>query len=355
MDLFNEDVLRTMENSRAQVKFFSGDVLRMDENSLVILRPELKVEEVNLVSGAIRGARTKLITPTAQITPQSGDTVYKARIREDKATVVQVEKGSAEIFGLDTGKKVVLQAGFANITLPKQAPSVPMRVPNLPDFKMPDFTPAGDLVVPSDVDMPSAKVPASDSIELDLEPPDEYVPSKGTDYGAQKEKEKPGAKSIQWKELKIMVSKDSKFSQIVWEGRQELGSEKPVTNARNYGLPDGKYFRGVTYFDDKGRETNVRMLGSFEIDTVPPKISILYPPEGHQTREALVSIEGQTDPRCFVTINNYPVSIGSDGKFSWSVVLAKEGPNKIKITSRDPAGNRSQTERTIFLISSSAR
>src|SRR3989339_2175913 len=54
MELFNEDGLRTMEKSEANIRFLTGEVVRLDENSFVILRPEKKREEVEIYSGAVR-------------------------------------------------------------------------------------------------------------------------------------------------------------------------------------------------------------------------------------------------------------------------------------------------------------
>lgn len=356
MELYNEDGLRTMENSRAEVKFYSGDILKLDENSLAILRPELKVEEASLMSGAIRSSRTKVITPTAQVMPQSKDTVYKARIRPDKATIVQVEKGSAEVLGLDTGKKMVVQAGFANITLPKMAPSVPVKVPQLPDFKVPEFTMKGDIV------LPNGEVKASSGKELSPTQMEVKVPETSAASVRAPEKEdftpketdlEPKLKNIKsWKdyrEYKLIIAKDPKFSQVLWEKRQTLESRRFITDSKEYNLPDGKYYRGISYFDESGRESEIFMLGAFEIDTVPPKVNITFPPDGYQSREVLVNVEGQTEANCSLTINNYSVPVGSDGKFSWALILANEGSNKIKVVARDHVGNKTEFERVIYL------
>lgn len=348
MELYNEDGLRTMENSRAHVKFYSGDILKLDENSLVILRPELKVEEVSLISGAIRASKTKTITPTAQVSPQTRDTIYKARIRDDQATIVQVEKGQAEVLGLDTGKRVVVHAGFANITLPKQDPTLPVRAPQLSEFQLPEFTHVGNLIVSPEIKAAVQEV-ANQRLELQL--PEEFSAQK---EAAEQPEERPKGADKQtknWMTLKIVVAKDPKFTQVVWQEKKRIGSEKPVTDAKDYNLPDGKYYRGVTFIDESGQESAVRSLGLFEIDTQPPKITLFSPQEGYQTRDSMVTVEGQTKPRSLVTINNYPVSISAEGKFSWSAVLAKEGANKIKIVVKDSFGNKSEFERTVYLAS----
>ena len=352
LELYNEDSLRTLERSEAHVKFYSGDILRLDENSLVILRPELKVEEVNLLSGALRSSRAKVITPTAEVTPKSEDTIYKTRIRNDQATIVQVERGSAEVFGIDTGKTVIVPAGFANITIPKRAPTVPVKVPKMADFQVAQFDDQGNFSAPEiETGYAKKEIPAPASNRIEIEPPKEYRPrfKEAPTLEAREETSAKGKKVKKWTAYRVVVAKDSQFAQILFDQKREMTGQRLVTDTRDYHLPDGKYYRKVSYFDDSGAETEFYPLPAVEIDTRPPKITIFSPEEGHQTREGLLSIEGQTEPGCFVLVNNYPVPIKPDGRFTWSAVLANEGPNKIKISVKDPAGNKSQMERTVYL------
>jgi hypothetical protein len=41
-ELYNDDSLITYEKSRANIKFYSGELLSVDENSFITIRPELK-------------------------------------------------------------------------------------------------------------------------------------------------------------------------------------------------------------------------------------------------------------------------------------------------------------------------
>jgi hypothetical protein len=84
------------------------------------------------------------------------------------------------------------------------------------------------------------------------------------------------------------------------------------------------------------------------VDTVPPQLTLLYPQEGFRTWQGDVSVEGRTDPDCFLVINDYSVEVKSDGKFYWSAVLVKEGTNLIRIVATDRAGNSTQLVRSVI-------
>ena len=355
LELYNEDGIRTLSESQAQVRFYSGDILKIDENSLVVLRPELKVEEVQLMAGTLKASRTKIITPTTRITPATRDTIYKARIREDQATIVQVERGSAEVYGIQSGKKVQVPAGFANITLKNQSPSIPVPSPSLGDFQMPDFTSLGELKVVSDSDLKMKDniilSPSKDRVFTDL--------SNGVSIEEESESAVPSLESqIQntqyksvksWKYYRLQIARDSGFIYVVYDHKNNVEKQNSIHQLKDFNLPDGKYYRRISYFDEHQNETSFFKLPPFIVDTLPPKIVIYSPQESYRTTEGLVNIEGETDPNCFVTINNYPVSVQSDGKFNWSVVLVNEGANQIKITARDRSRNSTQLERTVFL------
>ena len=70
MELYNDDGLRTLQQSKAKVRFFSGEVLQLDENSLIRLRPEENQEEVNLLSGGVRASRAKIIASDTRVDPR---------------------------------------------------------------------------------------------------------------------------------------------------------------------------------------------------------------------------------------------------------------------------------------------
>ena len=465
MDLYNGDGLRTMEHARVHVNFYSGDLLKLDQNTLVILKPELKTEEVNLLAGTVRADRVNLVTPTARVTPKTVDTVYKARLRNDQALIVQVEKGKTEVLELETGKSVIVSEGYANITIPHRPPSVPVRVPKMPDFQVAEFTAAGELVPgkvvatqgtfikkdtssfsEGDLDVEllkntlknksainnlvleklnRSKGPeerfdsvterqALEAFNAILRMPDFFLLADDKNLTFRVEtsqlldKAKNSAvsgKSLSQQELlilnkallreiysretakslkigplpgyrpgqdekrpreydsdaarkqsdfkfkkgyRIQIASDPKFSQIVVDQEGDMESQDPVLDAAAYPLPDGTYYRRVSYYDESKRWGEFVTLPTQELDREPPRLTLFSPPEEFVTRKGDVSVEGQTNAGCFVFVNGYQVPTRSDGKFLRAVVLPKEGTYKITVVTKNRKGNATEMKRTVY-------
>lgn len=133
MDLFKGDTLRTRVDARADVKFYTGEVLNLFPNSMAVLRPPGdKNTDVRLMAGEMRGLRSRVVTPSSRITPKTKDTEFGAKIREDLTTVVQVFKGKADVEA--GGKTVEVPAGFASEVKLDMQPSQPVKLPPLPQL-----------------------------------------------------------------------------------------------------------------------------------------------------------------------------------------------------------------------------
>jgi len=133
MDLYKGDTLRTRVDARADVKFYTGEVLNLFPNSIAVLRPPNdKNTDVRLMAGEMRGLRSRVVTPSSRITPKTKDTEFGAKIREDLTTVVQVFKGRADVEA--GGKTVEVPAGFASEVKMDMAPSQPVKLPPLPQL-----------------------------------------------------------------------------------------------------------------------------------------------------------------------------------------------------------------------------
>ncbi|MDO8805313.1 MAG: LysM peptidoglycan-binding domain-containing protein [Elusimicrobiota bacterium] len=130
MDLFKNDTLRTRADARADVKFYTGQILNLYPNSIAVLRPPGKKNvDVELLAGEMRGLRSRVITASAVITPKTKDTEFGAKLREDLTTVVQVFKGKADVEA--QGKTVEVLAGFASEVKMDMPPSQPVKLPPL--------------------------------------------------------------------------------------------------------------------------------------------------------------------------------------------------------------------------------
>lgn len=133
MNLFKSDTLRTTVDARADVKFYTGEILNLYPNSIAVLRPPNKKAEVELLAGEMRGVRSRVITASARITPRTSDTEFGARIKEDLTTLVQVYKGMASVEA--QGKTVEVPEGFASEVKVDMPPSQPVKLPPLPEFE----------------------------------------------------------------------------------------------------------------------------------------------------------------------------------------------------------------------------
>ncbi|HCC48146.1 MAG TPA: hypothetical protein DEQ38_08565 [Elusimicrobia bacterium] len=133
MDLYKADTLRTRSDARADVKFYTGEVLNLYPNSIAVLRPPgEKNTDVRLMAGEMRGLRSRVVTASARITPKTRDTEFGAKIKDDLTTLVQVYKGRADVEA--GGKTVEVLEGFASEVKMDMAPSQPVKLPPLPQL-----------------------------------------------------------------------------------------------------------------------------------------------------------------------------------------------------------------------------
>ncbi len=139
MDLFKNDTLRTRADARADVRFYTGEVLNLYPNSIAVLRPPGKKNtDVQLLAGEMRGLRSRVVTASARITPKTRDTEFGAKLKDDLTTLVQVYKGKADVEA--QGKTVEVPAGFAAEVKMDMPPSEPVKLPPLPELEQTQTT-----------------------------------------------------------------------------------------------------------------------------------------------------------------------------------------------------------------------
>ena len=110
-------------------------------------------------------------------------------------------------------------------------------------------------------------------------------------------------------------------------------------------LAEGENLVTATALDRAGNsnESSVRV----RLDTGPPALEVLWPPEGHRTNVPMVAVNGTMEPGASVTINGrLVVFAGEFGTFSTAVALPRE-TNLIVVDAADPAGNHNVTFRTV--------
>lgn len=129
MPLFRQDTIYTMADSRAEVRFLTGETLSLTPNTLVVLRPPGGAGAA-MLAGELRAARSRVVTRGAVIFPKTADAEFSAKVRPDRTTVVRVTRGVAEVRA--QGKRVEVRTGYVTEVLPDRAPSVPVKAPPAP-------------------------------------------------------------------------------------------------------------------------------------------------------------------------------------------------------------------------------
>ena len=133
MELYRGDTLRTLDASKAKVKFLNADLLSLEANSLAIIKPPSSDYDVELKSGGVFVGHSKVVTASARITPKTLDTQYSAKVKPDLSTLVEVYTGLASVEG--AGKTVDVKAGMATEVKLGLAPGVPVQIADLPEFE----------------------------------------------------------------------------------------------------------------------------------------------------------------------------------------------------------------------------
>jgi len=333
MELNNEDGLRTLQLSRARVKFSSGEILALEENSFIILRPDKKREEIDLLSGGVRASRTKVLAAGSmvnpRIEPRGPAPDFRTKVKEDKTTLVEVYEGIVDVEA--QGKTVTLTRGFGTEVKFSQPPSLPHALPPQPDMKMEDLSqiPGTNLTT-------SGKVTSS-TLQLSIKAPASAAASgKGQD-----ESQSRMIGQIITK-YHLQFSTSSSFGAMVLDEVDRL-SERVNIDFKKYKLPDGTYYYRFAYMDELGFEGQFSAPIQFIIDSTPPELNVTTPENEQEVYDEFVSLEGLSEPQINLKVNDKKVEVDAAGKFATSI-MPKDGPNLITLIAQDKAGNVTKRE-----------
>lgn len=256
MDLYKHDTLRTRVDARADVKFYTGEILNLYPNSIAVLRPPgEKDTDVRLMAGSMRGLRSRVVTASARIVPKTRDTEFGAKINDDLTTVVQVYKGKANVEA--QGKTVEVAAGFASEVKMDMPPSRPVKLPPLPELSV------------SATRLASGKTPRLSSnggiVSLNLDKAKVKAASPNVKVGAGKGPGIPDVndKSIDASEIvkmisvgnavqsyHLQVSRSTDFTSVVFDRSYDAFDNIDLNSV----LPPGDYYMRVSLIDLLGFE-----------------------------------------------------------------------------------------------------
>lgn len=337
MELYNEDGLRTLQQSKARVKFPSGETLQMDENSLIILKPEQKQEEIDLLSGGVRASRTKILTSQTNVNPRieahGAAPDFRTKVKEDKTTLVEVYDGIVDVTA--QGKTVTLTKGFGTEVKFKQPPSLPTVLPPRPDV---------NIATPTE--MPGSHITAtgqvsSGTLELAVKPPSAAAARPAASSPASGQ-EKAQVLSQIVSKYHIQVSTSFQFTSTVMDETRPLKDKVSLDFKKNQ-LPDGIYYYRIAYQDDLGFEGGFSNPVQFTVDATPPALEIISPVNDAEIDTEFINVEGTSEPNVKVLVNNEAATVDDAGRFVAAVMPVK-GRNQITVIASDRAGNLSKKE-----------
>jgi len=315
--LVEEEKVRTLSRSSAQITFRDDSRLRLNANSQAVIqrmradplsrREEAKVtllagDFYALLSGRSARRQFELEVPEVQTRIESTD------------FWVSRDAASAKFANYDTGVIEVAAAG-ASVSLGKDEGTV-VRTGEAPSPPQPVLPP------------PALAAPADDAITYEAEIALQWEPV-------------PDAAGY-WLE----IAQDQGFARMV---ETRWGLTAPRFEAG--GLDVGMYYWRVHALDKFGLpgarseawRVNVRT------DTAPPYLAVRDPADGAILRAAPLTLIGESEPGAQLTIDGRAVPTDPGGRFE-AVLDPDPGPNEITVEARDAAGNVSRhTRQFVFM------
>lgn len=337
MKLYNNDGIRTLENSYAGVKTPAGNLMTIGPVSLVIIQPENESDETRLLSGEILASNIPVRTPSAfimpKITSKTPFSDYKAKVKEDLSTVVAVYKGAVDVTAKD--KTVTVAEGFSTEVKLNQPPMLPKELPpSVNPFDEQQMRIKDTGFASGDMQKTGSAADANAARSSD-------VKNNGVrnvnEINVGGEISKSG-RSSGWFDIthyRMQIAKDKEFGSMV------LNSVYPIYekfNIKKTDVPDGKYFWRVAYLDSSGAEGILSSEKELLVDKTPPPLTIIEPPDNSKFSDKSISIRGLSEPDSAVNINGRHISVDKDGSFSAEVSLKKD-ENIIKVSSKDQFDN----------------
>jgi len=318
MSLFDHDRVATKARSEAQISFQKGTVLRLEENSVLVIERlvESKLESslqmtLSVPEGGIRSTlarvgdrdiRLEINLPRADVvidtaTLEDGRVEIGTRVHDDDTNRVAVYEGSAEVVSKD-GERVVLERNqFAEVAID------------------------GSLGAPQE--LPSATITLLPGRDATV-----YVSSQRPDV------------TFKWKSggvcagYRLELARDAGFMDKVLDERLRR------SRYRFDKLEKGVYLWRMSCLDDKGTGGAYSEVTRFEVvlDDEAPRLSVLAPENNAVVDTDSVEARCESENGAAVFINGEEAASASKGQFGRMVAL-NPGVNTLVFEAIDEAGN----------------
>jgi hypothetical protein len=328
MPLYENDAVRTLDKASATISFGDRDVIEVDQNALVIIKPRPKESAGEEISLALL----------------SGD------LLDTLAGKPEAEQAEAIATAARARELTIRKAPGSAATRPTR-----VLVKTLPDRSATIAAVSGDLQIRTpggrEVTVKEKMVTRVDDKGLVATPrllpgvPALSFPADGATYAFQR---KVPRVDMRWKQAerarryRVVVAADPSFRRILADERVD-GTTLPIRN-----LQPGTLYWRVRAQDADGFEgpySEVRKVVAV-YDDQPPRLAILSPREMFVSPAPRVELRGETERGARVKVNGQRVEVGADGAFATSLDL-KEGVNLITVEAVDPAGNSEYGKRLV--------
>jgi hypothetical protein len=315
--LIEQEKVRTLSRSTAQITFRDDSRLRLNPNSQAVIQrmridPLSRQEEakVTLVEGdlyALLSGKSRRKTFGLEI-PN-----VETEIESTSFWVRHDDKGSK--FANYDERELRVEAQGDSVTLGKNEGTVVR---------------AGQA--------PSAKLDVPVGPEL-LAPPDDAVT-----YNADL--------ALQWSDVPdaagywIEVAQDPAFARMTLS---QWGLKDP--SFRTDGLDIGPYYWRVAALDKFGLPGSRSDAWRFNVSTdrTPPFVAISYPEEGAILRDLPLHVVGEGEARLSITLNGEAIAPEPDGRFE-AAYQPVPGLNELTVEATDAAGNVTQRKRSFIFM-----
>lgn len=338
-ELFQGDALRTLEDSRARVRFLDRELLNLEQNSMAVIKPADLEGDVELRSGSVFAGRARVVTSNARVTPRTADTRYSATVGPDLTTRVEVFAGRAAVDA--QGSRVEVPAGMETRVAPGLAPELPRPLADAPalEARAQEFASAatvGGGAAPNpraEARVPVPEADAETTLRQDIDSLRVGLPILG---------------------YHVQASADREFRRIAFDRRYEAEER---WSANDTGLAPGAYWWRIAVIDLLGTEGRYgepkyytvgvrRSAPGGEVD-LARSVLLAAPPEGKEISGDKVQVAGTLrDDGLRVEVAGQPARTDADGNFSASVPL-RPGVNEILIEVSDGRGNSTRISRRV--------
>jgi hypothetical protein len=315
--LIEEERVRTLSDSTAQITFRDASRLRLNANSNAVIQrlrydplKRSEVAKVSLVEGDFYAllaspstrASFNVEVPRVNASIDSGN--FWVRNDDDGAKFTNYDDGAVEVTA--AGESVTLGRNEGTIVKSGSAPREALAV----------------------LRSPSLTSPPNETTAFNRFPRLVWSPV-------------PEAVGY-W----IEIGGDQGFSRMIVS---RFGLDQAEFDGG--ALPPGEYFWRVAALDSFGLPGARSAVWRFvvTVDNDPPFLTIRAPERDAILRNAAVSVSGESEPGASVTVEGRAVTPAADGRFQTSLE-AKPGANKIEIVATDPAGNETRRERAFVFM-----